>query len=232
MTSPDTAGEDLLQFSIAFGGARHALAMTVTSTVGDLKLDIQELLGVRASGQKLIGLKATDDETPLSALPLKRPVQQIVLMGTRDADLEAAEAAREAAAAARAAAGTGGAGEDGDEDEEPADTDAVPVHLNPVYDALIDRRVASFKPHVEAGFRPGSRTLVLDIDYTLIDHRSTVSAPAHMARPFLHHFLATAYSAGYDIVIWSATSLSWALLKMRSLGVTSHSAYKIAGFMQ
>jgi ubiquitin-like domain-containing CTD phosphatase 1 len=53
----------------------------------------------------------------------------------------------------------------------------------------------------------------------------------HMARPYLHQFLTVAYQRGFDIVIWSATSLSWAKLKMRDMGVLSHSSYKIAGFL-
>ena len=76
--------------------------------------------------------------------------------------------------------------------------------------------------------RDGKRLLVLDIDYTLFDHRSPAENPLELMRPckctstklcfsvsrlevschnsfaVLHEFLAAAY-AEYDIMIWSAT---------------------------
>jgi ubiquitin-like domain-containing CTD phosphatase 1 len=214
----------MLAFEISFSGERHALDVPQTYSVGDLKDEIEQLTTVRAEGQKLIGLPkaAEGDATLLIALTgLKRP-QKIMLMGTRDADL----AALQAAAAVGRAAGVVDDLEDVGEDEPDLD-----VHVNPAYAALVEKRLGTFKPHVVAGFRPGAHCLVLDIDYTLLDHRTTVSRPTDMARPFLHFFLRTAYHHGYDIVIWSATSLSWAQLKMRDLGVTSHPEYKIAGFM-
>ena len=55
----------------------------------------------------------------------------------------------------------------------------------------------------------GKRLLVLDVDYTLFDHRSPAETPTELARPYLHHFLASAYE-NYEIVIWSATSMKWA----------------------
>lgn len=41
--------------------------------------------------------------------------------------------------------------------------------------------------------RPGKKLLVLDIDYTLFDHRSTAETGAELMRPFLHEFLTSAY---------------------------------------
>jgi hypothetical protein len=37
--------------------------------------------------------------------------------------------------------------------------------------------------------REGKKLLVLDIDYTLFDHRSTAENPAELMRPYLHEFL-------------------------------------------
>jgi ubiquitin-like domain-containing CTD phosphatase 1 len=42
--------------------------------------------------------------------------------------------------------------------------------------------------------RPGKKLLVLDIDYTLFDHRSTAETPQELARPHLHAFLTAAYA--------------------------------------
>ena len=70
----------------------------------------------------------------------------------------------------------------------------------------VDKRIAAAPVRVRTPPRPGKKLLVLDIDYTLIDHKSTVERPMEMARPFLHSFLSAVYEH-YDIAIWSATSM-------------------------
>ncbi|KAF3772709.1 Ubiquitin-like domain-containing CTD phosphatase, partial [Nymphaea thermarum] len=78
--------------------------------------------------------------------------------------------------------------------------------------------------------REGKKLLVLDIDYTLFDHRSTAENPLELMRPYLHEFLSAAY-AEYDIMIWSATSMRWVELKMGQLGVLNNPNYKIAALL-
>jgi ubiquitin-like domain-containing CTD phosphatase 1 len=59
-----------------------------------------------------------------------------------------------------------------------------------------------------------------------------VERPLEMMRPYLHDFLASAYTeGGYDIIIWSATSLSWVELKMAEMGVTKSSRFKVAALV-
>ena len=48
---------------------------------------------------------------------------------------------------------------------------------------------------------------------------STASNLEQLTRPYLHAFLRRAYAAGYDIVIWSATSMRWVERKMEEMGV-------------
>jgi len=69
--------------------------------------------------------------------------------------------------------------------------------------------------------------LVLDIDYTLYDHKSTAQNISILTRPFLHQFLTTVYER-YDIVIWSATNMKWVDLKMQEMQVYSNPNFKIA----
>jgi ubiquitin-like domain-containing CTD phosphatase 1 len=57
----------------------------------------------------------------------------------------------------------------------------------------IDNRLNSYKPKILNDPRPGKKLLVLDIDYTLFDHRSTVERPLELMRPYLHEFLTAAY---------------------------------------
>lgn len=78
--------------------------------------------------------------------------------------------------------------------------------------------------------RDGKKLLVLDIDYTLFDHRSAAESGHELMRPFLHEFLTAAYEH-YDIVIWSATSMKWIIEKMKLLGVQNHENYKIAFYL-
>ncbi|KAG5248478.1 ubiquitin domain-containing CTD phosphatase [Salix suchowensis] len=78
--------------------------------------------------------------------------------------------------------------------------------------------------------RPGKKLLVLDIDYTLFDHRSTAETPLELMRPYLHEFLTAVY-AEYDIMIWSATSMKRVELKMGQLGVLDNPKYKITALL-
>ncbi|RWR85317.1 ubiquitin-like domain-containing protein [Cinnamomum micranthum f. kanehirae] len=78
--------------------------------------------------------------------------------------------------------------------------------------------------------REGKKLLVLDIDYTLFDHRSTAENPLELMRPYLHEFLSAVY-AEYDIIIWSATSMKWVELKMGQLGVLDNPNYKITALL-
>lgn len=74
--------------------------------------------------------------------------------------------------------------------------------------------------------RDGKKCLVLDIDYTLFDLGSSAERPEELGRPYLHHFLTSAYKE-YDLVIWSATNMKWVDIKMQQLGVMNNPNYKI-----
>lgn len=56
--------------------------------------------------------------------------------------------------------------------------------------------------------RPGKKLLVLDIDYTLFDHRSAAESGVELMRPYLHDFLASAYEVICFICINSYTILN------------------------
>ena len=107
------------------------------------------------------------------------------------------------------------------------DSEPLLCYADPVYVARLAARVEKYKglsPLNET--REGKKLLVLDIDYTLFDHRTPGENAQELARPYLHDFLSSAYKR-YDIVIWSATSMLWVKTKMQELGVLSHPSYKI-----
>merc|ERR1739844_502285 len=98
------------------------------------------------------------------------------------------------------------------------------------YLAKIEKRVREYEVKVINENREGKKLLVLDIDYTLFDHRSTAETGLELMRPFLHEFLETAYQ-DYDICIWSATNMRWIEEKMKLLGCSSNQNYKLAFYL-
>lgn len=77
--------------------------------------------------------------------------------------------------------------------------------------------------------RAGKRLLVLDLDYTVFDCKS--SAPImECKRPFTDEFLAQVYPY-YDIVIWSQTKWHWVEAKLTELGLLMHRRFCIAWCM-
>jgi len=69
--------------------------------------------------------------------------------------------------------------------------------------------------------------LVLDIDFTLYDHKSDFEKAPEYSRPYLHEFLSVCHQH-YDLVIWSATAMTHITTKLTNMGVLSNSSYKIS----
>lgn len=220
---------DEIALEVKFGSTFFVVKLLPEHTVGELKAAVEERTSVPAEGQKLLGLPsaaAGNDAAELGSLNLKKPVQKLILMGTTSAALQREREIREAAMA------------EADEFVASAETETgeIPVHLHPKTLELVAHRVGTYKPKMVAGFRPRTegqkpRTLVCDLDYTFLDHRSIAERPIDMMRPHLHEFLSSVYAAGWDIVIWSATGMSWIELKLRSFGCLVHPAYKIAALV-
>jgi len=76
--------------------------------------------------------------------------------------------------------------------------------------AKIEKRVKNYQVKELNDPRPGKNLLVLDVDYTLFDHRSNAEKAEELMRPYLHEFLTKAY-IDYDIVIWCEYS-KWMVL--------------------
>ena len=77
--------------------------------------------------------------------------------------------------------------------------------------------------------RQGNTSSHVKLDWTRTVH-TTYVLRQEVCRPHLHKFLASAYE-DYDIVIWSANSLKWMNVKMKALGVLTHSDFKITFMM-
>lgn len=94
----------------------------------------------------------------------------------------------------------------------------------------VAQRVQNYEVKILNELREDKKLLVLDIDYTLFDHRTPAETGAELMRPHLHDFLTAAYN-DYDIVIWSATSMKWIEEKMKLLGCDRHPGYKLAFYL-
>lgn len=200
---------------IKWSGQEFRLSLEKDATVGDLKKATQDATGVLPGRQKLLGLKfkgkPPGDDVALSEMKLK-PSTKIMMMGTREEELDKVkEVPKDLPEVVN----------DFDIEEE-----EIAIENREEYLAKIERRIKEYKINVLNEPREGKKLLVLDIDYTLFDHRSVAETANELMRPFLHEFLESAYES-YDIVIWSATGMKWVEVKMKELGVTSHPNYKI-----
>lgn len=192
-------------------------------TIQYLKSQIEELTNVRIHRQKLFGIKSrtgrliTDDmmieETNMT------DGMKLMMMGSQEEEIKGIELASRH--------GLPPLEDDLDDDE--LDTDAR-IPKEPTYMAKIFRRVKHYKIKMLNEPRPNKKLLVLDIDYTLFDHRSVAQTASELMRPYLHEFLTSAYQ-DYDIVIWSATSMRYIEAKMDELRVSSNPNYKIVFYL-
>ncbi|TRZ22254.1 hypothetical protein HGM15179_004824 [Zosterops borbonicus] len=205
-----------LSLIIKWGGQEYTItSLSEEDTVLDLKQSLKGLTGVLPERQKLLGLKMkgkpADDDVKLGALKLK-PNTKIMMMGTREESLEDVL----------------GPPPDNDDVVNDFDIEEEVVEVENREENLlkISRRVKEYKVEILNPPREGKKLLVLDVDYTLFDHRSCAETGVELMRPYLHEFLTSAYE-DYDIVIWSATNMKWIEAKMKELGVSTNANYKI-----
>ena len=184
-------------FVVKWSGTDYTVEVEESQTLADLKNVIFNRTGVRAERQKLLGLKAAgqaaSDETLISQLNLK-PNSKIMMMGSREEDIAQASERPE------------GLPEVVNDLDIPEEAE-IAIQNQAEYLAKIEKRVRDLKIEVLNPPRAGKKLLVLDIDYTLFDHRSVAESPDQLMRPYLHEFLTSAY-ADYDIVIWCESALA------------------------
>jgi len=207
--------EPPVSFTVVHNRVEHLISLPSAATVGDLREELMHRTSVSRANQRLAGLPPrTSDDTELRGL---KKIRKLMLVGTAESALVQAKAEEAQNIAANCQV----------VDDLDLDVETVqPVHSNPEFIAKIERRLRDYTPLVISSPRPSKKLLVLDVDYTLFDHRSVAEHARELARPFLHEFLTIAYRH-YDIAIWSATSMRWVELKMRELGVTSSDSFQI-----
>ncbi|XP_044168973.1 ubiquitin-like domain-containing CTD phosphatase 1 isoform X1 [Acropora muricata] len=203
---------------VKWSGKEYVLEdVPLHETVRYLKNLIKEKTGVLPERQKLLGLKCkgknAEDDVRLSALNLK-PSNKIMMMGTREENLAEVIAPSDEVVNNQVV-------NDFDIEEDEIQIENKEENL-----AKINKRVSDYKVEIRNPPRSGKKLLVLDVDYTIFDHRSVAETGAELMRPYLHDFLATSYEY-YDIAIWSATSMKWIEAKMKELGILDNPNFKI-----
>ena len=186
-----------------------------TQTLSELKSLIYQQTNILPDRQKLMGLKlktagvmtntTTMDELNLSS--------KIMLMGTPEESITELNSSKPVQPDLS----------EGQEEEQQdttwiEDPDTVPLDKREEVRMKLERRIKTYQGKILNEPREGKKLLVLDIDYTLFDHRSAAETGAELMRPYLHEFLTTVYEH-YDIGIWSATSMKWIESKMKLLGI-------------
>jgi len=105
------------------------------------------------------------------------------------------------------------------------DYKAAQPDLKPTDEYLSER--VKLNPHILHPPSANKKCLVLDIDYTIFDHKSDFELAQEFKRPYLHEFLKVCYTH-FDIVIWSATAMCHILTKMEKLQLLDHPDFKIS----
>lgn len=189
----------LLDIKLKWCGQEFLITdLTNFDTVEMLKHEIFKKTQVRPERQKLINLKYKNkfptDDLKLHQFEMMNKKPTIMMVGSLEKDIQEVQ-------------------------EQKPDTEVLSdletnleedekMENREVYLAKVNKRVREYEITELNPPREGKKLLVLDIDYTLFDHRSPAETGAELMRPYLHEFLESAYE-DYDIVIWSATSMRW-----------------------
>ncbi|GAB2257796.1 hypothetical protein Droror1_Dr00013956 [Drosera rotundifolia] len=215
---PPPTAEEEMTLTVKWCGKEFTVRVCGDDTIGELKRRICEVTNVLPKRQKLlypkvIGSKLSDDLSLLSQIPLKASIKMTMIGTVEDEIIVDQEDSPEVV-----------------DDFELGQDEVLEIKDKPVNQQKLRRRVQQYKIKLRNPCREGKKLLVLDIDYTLFDHRSPAENPLELMRPYLHEFLTSAY-AEYDIMIWSATRMRWVELKMEQLGVLSNPQYKITALL-
>uniref|UniRef100_A0A023GB63 Ubiquitin-like domain-containing CTD phosphatase 1 n=1 Tax=Amblyomma triste TaxID=251400 RepID=A0A023GB63_AMBTT len=208
-----------VNLTVKWAGKEYSIPdLPLHACVMDLKHAIFEKTGVLPERQKLVGIKCkgkpVTEGLRLSDLKLE-PNAKIMMVGSLEKSIQDASTPPEDIPDVI---------NDLDDDE---DDKEVPIENREEFLNKIGKRIKTYRIKWLNEPRPGKRLLVLDIDYTIFDHRTTAQSMMELMRPFLHEFLESAYE-DYDIAFWSATNMKWIDAKLYELGVTRHPKYKIA----
>ncbi|KAJ3308620.1 hypothetical protein HDV04_001033 [Boothiomyces sp. JEL0838] len=195
-----------------WNGKEYKLDFQVDQSIKQLKEYLYEITQVSPSKQKLIGLvkgKLPPDETLIKDLKLKA-THHFIMMGTVDEDIIKDQSDLDVV-------------NDLDIDYR---TTTSPIK-DPANQLALHKTISQANIHLINPPKQGKKLLVLDLDYTLFDCKSTANHIMQLARPGLHEML-TVLAPYYEYCIWSQTSWRWLEAKITELGMLTHPEYQIS----
>merc|ERR1712107_44767 len=184
-----------------------------TLTFGELKLRLDEETDVPREKMRLMGISTSEgalpsDDDRVQDLVFKKPNRTFMFIGTiRDQHL------REASP----------------EQEEASQSHAVPAVRNQLHLQRLQAAILATDIRVLQAPREGRRLLVLDLDYTVFDCKSSASIE-RCKRPFTDELLVGVYPF-YDICVWSQTRWHYVEAKLTELGLLMHPQFSISWCM-
>ena len=185
------SGDENVSLIVKWAGKEYPIEnLPLNSTVQDLKSAIQGKTNVLPARQKLLNLrfkgKAPSDEQNLHSLSLKNGFKIMMMGSVEQAIQDVSEVPADLPTVIN----------DFDEDIERK----ISIEHREEYLAKVANRVANYEVKILNELREDKKLLVLDIDYTLFDHRTPAETGAELMRPYLHDFL----TASYKVCIFNA----------------------------
>ena len=178
-----TMSSATISLVIKWAGKEYPISdLPPSTTVMDLKQVIADRTQVLPARQKLLNLKfkgkPAPDQVSLSSLDLKAGTK-IMMMGSSEQAIKEISESKEDPNVVN------------DFEEEAAQK--LAIEFREEYLEKVEKRVKTYEIKIQSEPREGKKLLVLDIDYTLFDHRSVAENGTELMRPFLHEFLTSAY---------------------------------------
>jgi ubiquitin-like domain-containing CTD phosphatase 1 len=214
-SSSTTTEEGTYTLVCKYGACSFPMVHPARCTVLEIKQALEALTNVSPARQKIIGLKKgklMNDSDLLSELSLKQN-QKFIMMGTPEDMMPQVIIQPEFSE------------DDEGYEENTANDDDIATssaNIERLRQKIEKTTITAINPP-----RPGKRLLVLDIDHTIFDCRSTSDSIAILKRPYLDTFLPLIYKY-YDIAFWSQTSWKWVEAKLTEMGILgSDNEYKV-----
>eukprot|EP00761_Pharyngomonas_kirbyi_P008345 gb/GECH01008356.1/.p1 GENE.gb/GECH01008356.1/~~gb/GECH01008356.1/.p1 ORF type:complete len:356 (+),score=84.00 gb/GECH01008356.1/:1-1068(+) len=205
-----------VSLTVKHAGKKYTLEMTTQNTIADIKQQLTEKTNVLPIRQKLIGFykgKLSED-TPLHRMEIKS--RKFMMMGTPEKDIFQAAEERDPMAL-------------------PAVVDDLAFDYFPDSEEVkhqmearrkLQHRIQNIPVRTMHPPRNGKKLLVLDIDYTIYDCKSTATNIETLMRPYLHDLLTNVYQY-YDIAFWSQTSWKWVEMKLTEFGILTSDSFRV-----
>lgn len=204
----DSQADNVIWFHIKWNSRFFEIDMNACDTLDSLKQALAQLTNVLPHRQKILSVKdrltgkLPNGSTLLGNLSGKIVSNRITLMmvGTAEKDIILYDAEKEESDVLN----------DLDVDYSDVDFTTQRQVLNKLR-SVTDQTVINFIHPL----REGKPLLVLDLDYTLFDMKSTASNFLELKRPYTDEFLKTAYRF-FDLCVWSQTSWTYLVIPKTS----------------